>query len=53
MILDIYAVARGKEARAFRLACCLAIFNQATASTGVLLHAMLRQSAGMCAVPAF
>jgi hypothetical protein len=32
------AVARGKEANAFRLACFLAVFNQATASTGTAMH---------------
>ncbi|KAF5833593.1 hypothetical protein DUNSADRAFT_10045 [Dunaliella salina] len=39
MLLDIYAVARGKEAKAFRLACLLAIFNQATASTAIINYA--------------
>lgn len=32
-------MSRGREARAFRLVCCLAAFNQATASTAIMNYA--------------
>ncbi|GFH08309.1 MFS domain-containing protein, partial [Haematococcus lacustris] len=43
--------ARGEERRAFAVACCLAIFNQATASTAIINYApkLLQRMGGMSA----
>ncbi|KAJ9516639.1 hypothetical protein QJQ45_015194, partial [Haematococcus lacustris] len=51
LLLDIYNVARGEERRAFAVACCLAIFNQATASTAIINYApkLLQRMGGMSA----
>ncbi|GFH12737.1 MFS domain-containing protein, partial [Haematococcus lacustris] len=51
LLLDIYNVARGEERRAFAVACCLAIFNQATASTAIINYApkLLQRLGGMSA----
>jgi hypothetical protein len=41
MLQDVGAVARGPERRAFAIACCLAVFDQATASTAIINYAPL------------
>lgn len=39
MLCDVRAVARGPERAAFAIACCLAVFDQATASTAIINYA--------------
>jgi MFS family permease len=39
MLCDIKAVAKGPERAAFGIACCLAVFDQATASTAIINYA--------------
>jgi hypothetical protein len=39
MLCDVKAVARGPERAAFAIACCLAVFDQATASTAIINYA--------------
>ena len=39
MLCDVKAVARGPERGAFAIACCLAVFDQATASTAIINYA--------------
>jgi len=39
MLIDIKAIAQGPERAAFAIACCLAVFDQATASTAIINYA--------------
>lgn len=39
MLCDVRAVAKGPERAAFAIACCLAVFDQATASTAIINYA--------------
>lgn len=51
MLADVAAVARGPESQAFRIACWLAVANQASASTAVINYApeVLSSSLGVSA----